>query len=373
MSDSGPGKHTELGDSNSTPYDDFDDLAEVSDAYGQEPQQVGETEGGLQIMAFDEVDEEGAEEFAEFALGSDEEDVDQMFDDVFKGGGDDSGGGGLFGGGGDGGDMFDDAGGGDMFDDAGGDDMFGSGDEAPAEADAGPESAEAEAESGGADEISTAIDDELGAEEEEEEAGIDSLDGDSFSSEISDAIDENPPDHPPPPEQAPNSEVEETPATDVMSDPPSSPETFDPGSEGLGAESSAAGSGLSNFKPNNDSDDLDRALDSLEEESEEEKSLSLSIGGSSNDGGSEERPADDSLEALVQDAQNDIKKRNKKADEKDALDEVLGDDMPPAPDDDFEFDAPNKSSPSFNTSDDSDEDEESDDDDENFVSSMLND
>src|SRR5699024_3661905 len=56
---------------------------------------LGSTEAGLQIMAFDEVSENEAAGLADFDFGGDEDDVDQMFDDVF-GSGDIFGGGDVF-------------------------------------------------------------------------------------------------------------------------------------------------------------------------------------------------------------------------------------------------------------------------------------
>ncbi|RAL24894.1 hypothetical protein DL240_01410 [Lujinxingia litoralis] len=63
------------------------------------------TEGGLKVMAFDGTDhlEEAAREFEAFASAGDDDDIDELFDNVFGGGGDDFFGGGgddLFGGGG---------------------------------------------------------------------------------------------------------------------------------------------------------------------------------------------------------------------------------------------------------------------------------
>ncbi|MGM0555368.1 MAG: hypothetical protein ACQEVA_03220 [Myxococcota bacterium] len=78
--------------------------SEAKDGEGETgPRELGRTEAGLQIMAFDDVTDEDAEEFANFALGGEEDDVDQMFagifgdegdgaddflDDAFGGGGD---------------------------------------------------------------------------------------------------------------------------------------------------------------------------------------------------------------------------------------------------------------------------------------------
>jgi hypothetical protein len=52
------------------------------------PRELGRTEAGLQIMAFDDVTDEDAEEFANFALGGEEDDVDQMFAGIFGDDGD---------------------------------------------------------------------------------------------------------------------------------------------------------------------------------------------------------------------------------------------------------------------------------------------
>src|SRR5690554_3409547 len=51
------------------------------------PQHLRSTEAGLQIMAFDRVSEDEAAGLADFDFGSDEGDIDQMFDDVFGDGG----------------------------------------------------------------------------------------------------------------------------------------------------------------------------------------------------------------------------------------------------------------------------------------------
>jgi hypothetical protein len=75
------------------------------------PKQLGSTEAGLQIMAFDKVSDDEVAGLADFEFGGDEDDVDQMFDDVF-------GGGDLFGGGGGGGGGFGSDGDADAFGDA---------------------------------------------------------------------------------------------------------------------------------------------------------------------------------------------------------------------------------------------------------------
>jgi hypothetical protein len=81
-----------------------------------EPKALRETEAGLKVIAFDQepLDDAAARDFEEFAFGGDEDDVDEMFDNIFGGGddGDDwfGGGGGeeegadLFGGAADGSD-----------------------------------------------------------------------------------------------------------------------------------------------------------------------------------------------------------------------------------------------------------------------------
>lgn len=56
------------------------------------PQRLGSTEAGLQIMAFDKVSDDEAAGLADFDFGSDDGDVDEMFDNIF-GDGDPFGGG----------------------------------------------------------------------------------------------------------------------------------------------------------------------------------------------------------------------------------------------------------------------------------------
>ncbi len=334
-------------------YEEFNDLDDISDAYGQQPKQVGETEGGLQIMAYDDMSEEDAEEFAEFALGSDEDDVDQMFDDVLSGGG------------GEGDDLF---GGGE----AAGEAMFGGNEDVNEEPVLDPDEA-AESDLG---EISSAIDDELdepASEDPDANSRADSLDAEEFSSanlaEDTSAQDQG---HAPPPE-APNqtrsdatidhdrdresglSELSEemassdTGRTDFESDDPTTIEADTDPQELSDLNDDPAESqsdpregetGFSGFQKE-ESDELDQALDSLEEESDDERELSLSLGGAS---GSDDPKAqsDDSLEALVADEQKNLRGDGNQDDQKDALDEVLGNDTPPPPSDDFDVDLPNE-------------------------------
>jgi hypothetical protein len=65
------------------------------------PKELGRTEAGLQIMAFDEVSDDEMADFDGFDFGGDEDEVDQMFEGIFGGGGGDDDDGDLFGGGGD--------------------------------------------------------------------------------------------------------------------------------------------------------------------------------------------------------------------------------------------------------------------------------
>ncbi len=120
--------------------DDEEDEPEPEEVKTTGPRKLAQTEGGLQILAFDDISDEEAERMS-LDLG-DEDDFDEMFDGLF--GGDD--------------DADDDAIFGDMFGGGGGgDDMFGGGDGMFGEAEPGPE-AEEEA----------AVEEESDPEEEDE-------------------------------------------------------------------------------------------------------------------------------------------------------------------------------------------------------------
>lgn len=367
------------------PYDEFDDLDDISDAYGREPQQVGETEGGLQIMAYDDMSEEDAEEFAEFALGSDDEDVDQMFDDVLSGG---AGGGDDLFGGGDDADMFDSGGGDDdMFGDAGDEaDVFDDGGNGGDTFDDGPESPEELANAGNSDpgNISSAIDNELDRDAPKE-SSPESIEDESFSDVDPETSSDSSADHTSSPEAPAESapdpnrerrsnsglsdlseemadsgtsdfdfESEREATIEADTDPDQLKDGDIPSREpeqpsGLTSDSNST-SQFSGFGPDreDESDELDEALDSLEEESDDDRELSLSLGNTDDDENSEQ-PAD-SLEALVADEQKNLQENdNQHGGDKDALDEVLGEDTPPPPSDDFEFDISGKG-PEFDDS-----------------------
>lgn len=77
-----------FGDAQSEPeFAEISEPAPVEDETGVEPQRLGSTEAGLQILAFDRVSDEDAAGLASFDFGGEEDDVDQMFDDVFGDGG----------------------------------------------------------------------------------------------------------------------------------------------------------------------------------------------------------------------------------------------------------------------------------------------
>ncbi len=62
--------------------DDADlSLEEASEV--KQPQQLGQTEGGLQILAFDDLSEDAMKELEDFSFAADEGDVDDMFDGLF--------------------------------------------------------------------------------------------------------------------------------------------------------------------------------------------------------------------------------------------------------------------------------------------------
>jgi len=242
---------------------------------------------------------------------------------------------------------------------------------------------------GAGDEISSAIEEELDETDRDSEPaaeGAESLDADSFSEHVEEPVEEDPSDGDeldafddelaadssgtlPPEESGPldalepdaevavDSAVEELPGegatpneedgeTDSVGEPLGSEAPTSPVGEtvpDLETEDSFAGR-------SSRSDELDDALDSLEDEnkSPRKKELSLSIDEQPSDEGQEpETPSTDdreseSLEALVANAQQEIERQRETSEDEEAeadpLDEVLGDDLPPPPDDDFEFD-----------------------------------
>ena len=238
-----------------------------------EPRALKETEGGIKVMSFDgddDLDELATREFEEFASGSEDEDFDAMFDNVFGGGGD--GGDGLFGGGG------------------GGDDFFGGGGEEVAEV-------EPEAESDPAFELEDIVEDPAEPEPQHQPQAAPVEESEpSFvvDSELIDEEDDDPFEAAPPPE---------------------------PISEKDGDSSERIRSLLS----------MDSEVDSDGEEEEMVLNLGGSVGAQKEE--PEEDDPDDSMESLLANAQKEIEKKaeQKEEEERDILDELLGDDELPPP------------------------------------------
>ncbi|TXD38875.1 hypothetical protein FRC98_00275 [Lujinxingia vulgaris] len=254
-------------------------------APADEDRAVKRTEGGLKVMAFDgdELAEEAAREFEMFAAAGDDDEIDEMFDNIFGGGGDDD----FFGGGG--------------GDDAG--DFFGGSVEAeapqPPVAPAPPAFALDEG-----DDAPMADDDD---EVFELESPVDASDSEELLlDEVSDS-----------------QELELDEASDseeLLLDEVSDSEELE-----LGQEPSDAG-------PNEEI----LSLLSMEEESEAEGELNLSLGAglaeSSVSSADDDEP--DSFEALLASAKRELDSKKEPEEEKkgDILDELLGDDdLPPAP------------------------------------------
>lgn len=310
---------------------------------GGSAKQLGKTEAGLQIMAFDEEDEEEVGDFGSLDLGEDSE-IDAMFDGVFgtaddegEQGGGEAAAGGL--------DSIFDAGGDDEAQEAA-DDFFGTDESADEpdtfESDAlEAEADEPEVEESAAEEVEAIEDEELEVEADET-AGpptappVPQADADEASaadeiSEVSEVeglveVSENEADEEDRAAEAAEgaeeaAEVdEETSQADETPQPPPEPD-------------------YSAFKPPKDSKDLDAALDSLESDDDDTSgNLNLSLGAGASSSVVDEEDEEDSLESLVANARKNLGEEEEE-DKGDLLDQVLGKDLPPPPSDDFEFDA----------------------------------
>lgn len=249
------------------------------------------TEGGLKVMAFDgdELAEEAAREFEMFAAAGDDDEIDEMFDNIFGGGGDDD----FFGGGGE-----------------GGGDFFGGGAES-VEAEA-PEPPAAPAPPAFAlDDEADEGDDALMADEDDEVFELDSPVDASDSEEL--LLDEV--------SDSGTFELDEaSDSEELLLDEVSDSEELQ-----LGEEPSDAG-------PNEEI----LSLLSMDEESEAESELNLSLGAglAESSASSSDDGEPDSFEALLASAKREIESKKEPEEEKkgDILDELLGDDdLPPAP------------------------------------------
>ncbi|TXD31772.1 hypothetical protein FRC96_20070 [Lujinxingia vulgaris] len=251
------------------------------------------TEGGLKVMAFegDELAEEAAREFEMFAAAGDDDEIDEMFDNIFGGGGDDD----FFGGGGE-----------------GGGDVFGGGAESVEAEAPQPPAAPAPAPPAFAlDDEADEADDALMADDDDEVFELDSPVDESDSEEL--LLDEV--------SDSGTFELDEaSDSEELLLDEVSDSEELE-----LGEEPSDVG-------PNEEI----LSLLSMDEESEAESELNLSLGAglaessatSSDDG------EPDSFEALLASAKREIESKKEPEEEKkgDILDELLGDDdLPPAP------------------------------------------
>ena len=274
--------------------DDPDD--EPSEETEAEDKQTKES--GLQVLPYDEDDPDSPEDaLSELDFGEDS-DVDRMLDNMFSGGGDES----------------------ELDEDEAADALF-------AEAfDDEPASERKHQEP-----------DEPASERKHQEPGSDNQpDAETPDSEAVEADD-----------------AEDTTTADELSAlaaeaGPDSKEDEEPGAD-LGTESTERADvdqESNDLEPvddtENDSGELDeafRALDQNDEERPKRRDLKLSI---DEEDEPEEAPDDDSLDALIADTQQELQPVSSESEddqeEGDALDKVLGDDLPEPPSDEFEFD-----------------------------------
>ena len=262
--------------------DDPDD--EPSEETEAEDKQTKES--GLQVLPYDEDDPDSPEDaLSELDFGEDS-DVDRMLDNMFSGGGDES----------------------ELDEDEAADALF-----------------------------AEAFDDEPASERKHQEPDSDNQpDAEDPDSEAVEAAD---------PEDTTTADELSALAAEAG---PDSREDEDPGTD-LGAESTERADvdqESRDLEPvddtENDSGELDeafRALDQNDEERPKRRDLKLSI---DEEDEPEEAPDDDSLDALIADTQQELQPVSSESEddqeEGDALDKVLGDDLPEPPSDEFEFD-----------------------------------
>ena len=250
-----------------------DIVEEVAD---EGPKAIKETKAGIRVMSFDgeEIDESATREFEEFASGGEEEEIDQMFDNIFGG----DGGGGLFGDG--------DDGGGDFFEEV---------EEISPQVD--EELQLALQEDGGEDEVESAFEGLSDAEEEEEE------------------------------------EEEEPLAWDLGED-PAGEEALPEASEPIVASNWDTGEDEEEKKEGsvNSSENILSLLEM--EDEDEEMTLNLGGGGLSQESSTGDEEEEDSIESLLALAKKDIESKEDSEEvdeERDILDDLLGDDDLPPP------------------------------------------
>ncbi|RDV40045.1 hypothetical protein DV096_05670 [Bradymonadaceae bacterium TMQ3] len=258
------------------------------------------TEGGLKVMAFDgdELAEEAAREFEMFAAAGDDDEIDEMFDNIFGGGGDD-----VFGG--------------------GEDDVFGGGGSAMAsdvdvpELPAAPEPAAFVP-----DAVASVSDDAVMADEDDDIFELDSPVDASDSEEL--LLDEV-------------SDSEELELEDASDSEELELEDASDSEELLLDEISESGEFETEQEASDDGPNEEiLSLLSMDEESEAESELNLSLGAglAESSVSSSEDDEPDSFEALLASAKREIESKKEPEEEKkgDILDALLGDDdLPPAP------------------------------------------
>jgi hypothetical protein len=366
---------------------DEDSAAEKSAEKGG-PKELGRTEAGLQIMAFDDVSDEDAEEFANFALGGEEDDVDQMFAGIFgeDGGGADDFLDDAFGGGDDeGGDPFGGALGGADEDESGGG-LLGDGDDGAfggANEDSFIADAEANQPAGDAlsdddlmlepdDEGDLAVDEgvspmtnELHTEDivdeevVEDESDLEVELEDELEHDLEEASESSAPgpdihEQPEPPVESALDDLpqeqdlvvdddQDDVSEEILLEDETTEDEFDEGDEDGGVDREALAQQLAGA--GEPSEELVNLLGSLEDSEVEDAEIQLQqlkddIEEQVED--TDDADEEESLESLLAVANAEIEAKQKKEEEEkdDILDNLLGDDLPPPPSENSQFDMP---------------------------------